>query len=82
MAFNFMTAVVAFDDNADGNAYKIGTRITPVTDAFTQALRLLRQHDHVCILDYEDYVMESDSKNYNDYAPYSLLLHIGNKAKL
>lgn len=82
MAFNFITAVCAFDDNADGNAYKIETIITPVTDAFTCALRLLRHHDHVCILDYEDYITVAESKNYKDYAPYSLFLHVGSKAKL
>lgn len=81
MAFNFITAVVAFDDNADGNAYAIDTRITPITDAFTQAIRLLCAHDHVCVLDYEDYC-NIDSKNYNDYVKYSLILHIGEKAKM
>lgn len=67
--------ILAYDDHADGNTYLAEDVHSTLANAFVASLRLLADHDNVCIITPEDY----DRLDHEFYtvAPYAINLSCG-----
>lgn len=78
--------LVALDDN-DSEAYESECIPTTLEDAFTNSLKLLITHDHVCMVDESDYTTlkalshKDTTLTYTALAPHSINLSAGYLSK-
>ena len=73
---------IAFDDNADGDAYPKNHITSPtLSQAFADALYLLGGHDHVCIVS-DMTVYNVHAVTFKQVAKYSLVIEKGHYFKM